>query len=347
MNRLLFSARHLALDRFLSFVVVAAIIASCTPDEPVISSFEDRWRLLASDGPGIALYGMPDGNTERSDVWSGTSGISTNITEFRDQLYILPTTDPWIVVLDRVTLVALDTINMDTLGVVSDMAFANATTAYAVHYDKSLVSVIDITTNQVVRIISVANGPRSIAALGNQLAVACALANVVQIIDSRTNAVEATIDVPPVPYYIRSSTQNSVFVVVGLGNGKLDSAVQTASQMTFINPTTRAVITTIELTGRPAELLEQYPRGLIVTPTGFAYVPVQTGLLRVNARTRAKSSLVLQTDYSSIAYNGARAELLLLRADGPMVEVWDELAENQKSSVTLRAKPGAILGLPR
>ncbi len=335
------------MNRILPLFVVLVFVVSCTPDEPTISSFDDRWRLLASDGPGIALYTMPAGSTERSDVWSGASGTSTNITEFRDRLYILPTTDPWIVVLDRVSLVALDTINMDTLGIVSDMAFANATTAYAVHADKNVVSVIDITTNETVRTISVANRPRSIAALGNQLAVACADANVIQIIDSRTNAVEASIDVPEVPYYVRSSATFSVFAVVSLGYGKLDVAPQTTPQMTFINPTTRAVITSIELTARPSEAFQQFPRGLIVTSTGFAYVPVQSGLLRVNTRSRTKASAVLLTDYAGVAYNAARAEVLLLRSDSPVVEAWDELVENQKASVTIREKPGAILALPR
>lgn len=329
------------------FLLAGLVIGSCEPSEPVISSFDDRWRLLASDGPGIALYAMPDGSTERSDVWTGASGTSTNITEFRDRLYVLPTTEPWIVILDRVTLVALDTINLDTLGVVADMAFANATTAYAVHTEKNTVSVIDITTNEAVRTIAMANGPTSIAALGNQLAVACSRANVVQIIDSRTNAVEASIDVPEVPYYIRPSVIFSLFTVVSLGNGKLDVAPQTTPQITFINPSTRAVITSLDLTGRPSEAFQQHPRGLIVTATGFAYVPVQSGLLRVNTRSRTKASVIMHTEYSDVAYNAARAELLLLRTDGPVVEVWDELAENQKASVTLRSQPGAFVGLPR
>lgn len=335
------------MNRLLLLLALTAFLASCTPDEPTISSFDDRWRLLASDGPGIALYTMPEGSTERSDVWTGSSGTTTNITEFRDRLYVLPSTDPWIVVLDRATLVALDTINMDTLGPVSDIAFANATTAYAVHPVKNIVSVIDITTNETVRTIGVADGAHSIAALGNQLAVACARANVVQIIDSRTNAVEASVDVPEVPYYVRPSSIFTVFTVVSLGYGKLDVAAQTTPRMSFINPTTRAVITSVELTGRASEAFQQFPRGLVVTPTGFAYVPVQSGLLRVNTRSRAKASVVQFTDYSGIAYNAARAEVMVLRNDSPTVEVWDELVENRKTSVTLRAAPGAFLALPR
>lgn len=328
-------------------IVLALVLGSCQPSETVISSFDDRWRLLASDGPGITLYAMPDGSTERTDVWSGTSDTSVNIVEFRDRLYILPATEPWVVVLDRVTLVALDTINFDTLGAVADMAFANATTAYAVHTETNVVSVIDITTNEPVRTIAMAAGPTSIAALGNQLAVTCCRTNVVQIIDSRTNAVEASIDVPDVPYYVRGSAAFSVFAVVSLGKGKIDVAPQTTPQITFINPSTRAVITSLDLTGRASEAFQQHPRGLIVTSTGFAYVPVQSGLLRVNTRSRTKASVILQTEYSGVAYNAARAEVLLLRTDSPVVETWDELAENQKASVTLRRQPGAILALPR
>lgn len=340
MKRLLITS-HLAI-----IVALAIVMSACTPDEPTINSFDDTWRILVSDGADVALYGMPDGSAQQN-IWKGTGGSSTEISEFRDRVYVLPQNDPWIVVLNRETLVAIDTINMDSLGVVSDIAFANATTAYAVHPSKNLVSVIDITTNEIVRTIPVADGPHGIVALGNQIAVACSKANMVQIIDSRTNAVVESIGVPDAPYYVRASALYTVFGVVSLGSGKLDSAQQTSPQLTYINSTTRAIVGTVELSGRPSESFMQFPKGLAITPTGFAYVPVQSGLLRINSRTRAKASVVQHTDYAGIAYNAARAEVMVLRADGPVVEVWDEMVENQKSSVTLPRPPASFIGLPR
>ncbi|MDZ4746808.1 MAG: hypothetical protein SGJ05_12505 [bacterium] len=326
-------------------VLLGIFVASCTPEEPTINSFDDRWRLLASDGASLSLYAMPDGSTQRTDVWVG--GSSANIVEFRDQLYVMPTTDPWIVILDRTTLLALDTINMDTLGTVSDIAFANATTAYAVHTDKNLVSVIDITTNQTVRTIQVGDGAHSIAALGNQLAVACSRANIVQIIDSRTNVVEASIGVPEVPYYVRASIATTEFVVVSLGTGKLDAAAQSSPKISFVNASTRELIGGVELSFRVADALEQFPKGLVVTSSGFAYVPVQSGVLRVNARQRNKATLVIRSSFSNIGYSPSRAEVMLLREDEPVVEVWDEVAANQKAKVIMRANPGAFIALPR
>ena len=340
------------LARTFSTLLTIAALASCSPDEPLINTFVDEWRLVSTTGStDFSATVVPGGQPTAINPQNVDFGDSPSMVRFRNNIYVFSENRPWIVVFDSETLNYSDTIfTFGKLEGIADLCFANATTAYAVSAQQQCIGIIDLTTSTVAGVIPVAGSPRQIACLGNQMAVTLPDSNRVIIIDTRTNAIVDRISVAPTPWYVRGDEVANVFCVVSLGNGKVDKLPQTAPTITFISPSTREVLKTLDLVVRASEGSKQFPRGLSVSSTQFAYVPVQGGLLRVSTRTRSRVSAVQSDSFDLISYNEARAELICQRASGgasPDVVVYNEDGSEKKFTVSRSSRACALLGVSR
>jgi len=328
--------------------VSCLFLAACSPEEPVINSFEDRWRILSAEDAGLGTYTMPGGNRVAGQAWRNDASTPLHVTRFRtfrDELFILRADTPEIVVLANDTLRERARIDCRAWGAAQDIAFANATTAYATHPSSNVVSIIDLTTYSIVRTIRVDSLPNGIAAAGNQIGVACSGSGTVAIIDSRSNAVETTVTVGHSPFFIESDATGEQFVVVSLGDGHLNDNTRTVPTLSLVNLIRRTVTSTVDLTARASEGPQQNASGLVVTASDYAYVPVQNGLLQINTRGRSRAGAVQFEDYRSIYYNPNRAELLCVKQDRRTVDVYDEYAENRKTTMTATIDIQTLLGI--
>lgn len=336
----------------LTSLALCLLVAGCSPDEPLINSFADEWRLLSAGPTGLATYTMPAGDLADPSVWSGPSGTlypASELKRFRDEIYLLHTNQPWIVVINEATLLATDTIDLGIGGPATDIAFANATTAYVTLANSQSVGIIDITTNSLVRTIALGSRPAGIAATGNQICVALIDANEVVVIDSRTNAIEARVGVDQAPSYVEADDLNAVFCIVCLGAGKIDDGIQSVPTIIFMSASTRAILKKLDVSGKSTNAPSQLPRGLVVTANETAFVPVQNGLVRVNTRTRNKTTVIQFDSYHRIGYNPARAEIIVQRtAEGvTTTDVLDEYGEIYKASTTQADSSTALVGIGR
>jgi hypothetical protein len=333
------------------FVVISImVLAGCSPDVPTITSFTDSWRLLPGGARGLSAVSMPTGETIDAEVWTGPLNAPYPIgsaEQFRDRIHLLHGSEPWVVRLDAATLAAVDTIDLGVSGSAADIAFANATTAYVSLPGARAVGVVDLTVGRLVRTIDVGGAPAGIAATGNQLCTVLPSTNEAVIIDSRTNTVEARIATGRAPRYVRADDLNGLFCIVTLGAGKIDDDVPTVPTIEFLSASTRQIIKTLDVSGRATNATAQRPRGLVVTNSEFAFVPVQNGLVRVNTRQRSRTIVMQPEAYDHIAYAPGRAELLTSRTrEGASIcDVFDEFGEALRSSVTLNDSVSALAGV--
>jgi DNA-binding beta-propeller fold protein YncE len=296
----------------LAIVASALVLSSCSPDTPLINSFQDSYRIVVAGPTGLQTYAMPAGTLIDAEKWSpATKDLYPvhAIKEFRSSLYLVCRA-PMIVLLDRETLAATDTIDLSAYGSPSDIAFANATTAYVAVAGLNQIVVVDLTVPAPVQVIDVGGIPVSITAIGNQICVALQNTAEAVIIDSRTNAVEKRITLPTAaPTFVEGDGSNSMFCVVCLGAGKLpdDERDPTTPTLTFIDARTRNAVATIDLTNRSNEGPSQIPKGIIVNASEYAFVPVQTALLSMSTRSRNRAVAAQFDPYGGIAYNAARA----------------------------------------
>ncbi len=330
------------ISRCVTLFCLAALLGACSADEPTITSYKESWRLLASARNETFSISMPNGETASQTVWADKTGTDyglTSITAFRDKLYLLHSVQPWIIVLDAFTMASLDTMNLGANGTVADIAFANATTAYVTLPAAGAIGVIDLTTGTLARIIDVGGSPQGIAATGNQIIATLPLLNQAVIVDSRTNVVEARIETSIAPWYAEADDLNNVFCIVALGSGKSSGSTEppSAPMIDFILATTRQRVKTLEVSGRATNAAAQLPTGLVVTRNEFAFIPVQNGLVRVNTRTRNRTNVVQFEEFSGIAYNPSRAEILCRKASGAttVCQVFDEFGEELRATVTI------------
>lgn len=335
-------------------LVVATILLGigCSPEEPIINTFVDEWRLVAARGQTeITSTVVPNGESSSINPSGVDLGSSPSMIQFRNSIYIFTPNRPWIIVYDVEKLIYTDTIfTFGQLDGVTDMCFANATTAYAVSPLNNCIGIIDLTASKVAAVITMPGSPQQIACLGNQIVATIPDSNSVVVIDSRTNGIEDRIQVGQRPWYVREDAVANVFCIVSLGQGKVDQLDPTTPTISFLSPTTREILKTLDLTVKASEGPKQLPRGLAVSATQNAFVPVQSGLLRVSTRTRSRVSSVQSDSFDVISYNDARAELICQRATGggtPQVIVFNEDASEKKHTLTAKFRATSLLGVPR
>jgi len=334
------------------FAVAVFMLPSCSPTEELRNSFDDTWRLVASGPNGVAARSMPDGIVSNPSVW--TPSPLTNypagiIREYRDLLFVVSNIDATIIVLHRDTLNVVDTIRTDAVGKINDIAFANATTAYATT-DSFGVAVIDLISNTVVTTIPFTEPLFGIAIAGNQMMVSMPNSNRVALLDTRTNAVTVTLDVPTSsPTFVAADGLNNIFAVVCMGNGKFpgDTRPLSTPTISFVDIAKRTVVKTLDLTSRASEGPTQIPKGLAINSTENAFIPVQSGLLRVNTRSQLKVSAIQFDSYSAVYYNAARSELNTVSPDGKTLTVFDEFGEQLKSTVVISDSIYNFVGVSR
>lgn len=320
----------------------------CSPEEPLVNSFDDTWRLLVS-GPGeVYTVDMPSG-LNKTTVWKPTDASGTypvqRLQEYRDNLYLLRS-NAEIVVLQRSNLQASDTIALP--GMASGIAFANATTAYVAIPSEQSVAIVDLTINSVVSSIPLNAVPSDIVALGNQICVLVPELQEARIIDSRTNAVEATIPLPtPSPQWVRADALGGVFCIVMKGAGKDAGSTETptAPMLSALDVTKRSIVASVALTSRESEGPKQLPHGIVVNASGFCYVPVQNGLLQAASRSPKRAAAVQFEAYYGIWYDAARARMYCSSSDGRTITAFDEFAEKVVTTVSLPDSTNALLGI--
>lgn len=290
--------------------LVGFLALSCSPEDPLINSFDDRWRLILSNQRGELVSVPVPAEAQPTVIWSDpTDSARHSLHRFRDCLYLVHSSRPWIVVFDADTVRAIDTIITGTFPATS-IAFANATTAYATIPDAREVAVIDLTVNELARSIPMPSRPMQIAANGNQLCVTLPDTNAVTVIDSRTLQVERVIPSADTPWYVASDPSSAMFCIVGLGAGKIDGLPASAATLQFLDATTRVLSAPLEITPRSGSATQVFPTGLTVTTSQTAIITTQLGMFRASTRTRSRVSSALSEKFSAITFNDARAEVI-------------------------------------
>lgn len=334
----------------LSVIVVA--IAGCTRPERIIDNSVDEWKILAATDAApsaLALLRQPDGEVTSSDIFAKTNGSPlpgkvAKIIEFRENLYLLvPSTFQIIVVGKDYKQVASVDLSASQR-IPSDIAFGNATTAYVAHENDTTVSVMDIVNFTIARSITVGKRPIAIAAIGNQIFVANQASNTVSQIDTRTNSVVATHQVPTAPTFIQPNIKNGHEVVVlSLGAGKIDNEVKTTAALTFID-SSRIItkVTTLDDVSNGGSI-SGHPMGMVISTQDWAFIAVQNGVIRFDIRDKETYTLELEQEFSRIFYNFRRDELLLLNnTEGTIT---NGLGEKKEATFALPFTVTSILGL--
>jgi|694.fasta_scaffold64949_4 hypothetical protein len=338
--------RHLLLS---SLFGITLLSFGCSPTDTVINSFDETWTLATTSQRGLAFVSMPSGTQSSEFVWGDFPNSFSNITVFRDRMYALNDWQTYILVLDATTTTVVDTLFTTLYEYPNDIAFANATTAYVAMKRYNVLLVMDLTTGFSPRVIELPGKATSVACFGNQVCAVIPEKNTAVLIDTRTNEITKSLQTAASPFYVGADAANENFVVVCLGDGKINASAPSNPIMQFVRPEAASIIASVDISGRATNASMQRPRGLLVTANEEAFVPVQNGLIRVSTRTRSKASIVQFESYDGIYANPARAELMTVRhsPEGSTIDVFDEFAENIKYTFVRPDSVRAVAGVAK
>jgi hypothetical protein len=338
--------RHFILS---SLFGITLLSFGCSPTDTVINSFDETWTLATTSQRGLAFVSMPSGTQSSEFVWGDFPNSFSNITVFRDRMYALNDWQTYILVLDATTTTVVDTLFTTLYEYPNDIAFANATTAYVAMKRYNVLLVMDLTTGFSPRVIELPGKATSVACFGNQVCAVIPEKNTAVLIDTRTNEITKSLQTAASPFYVGADAANENFVVVCLGDGKINASAPSNPIMQFVRPEAASIIASVDISGRATNASMQRPRGLLVTANEEAFVPVQNGLIRVSTRTRSKASIVQFESYDGIYANPARAELMTVRhsPEGSTIDVFDEFAENIKYTFVRPDSVRAVAGVAK
>ncbi|MES2764798.1 MAG: YncE family protein [Bacteroidota bacterium] len=341
--------KNIVLKNICLCISAAAIFSSCKPEERVIGTTETSWQLLAASETPAALKIIehPGSKIIQDDAYFSANQQEfpavTKIVEYKGALYLLKKDSAQIEVVDNKTFKKVGGIDLGAnSGSALDITFANATTAYVIHANSSMVSVIDITTNTVARTIAVGRVPVAIAAVGNQVYVANQDDNTVSVIDTRTNIVEATLPVHTAPMALQGHPEQNEMLVLSLGGGKLlkEGEAKSPARLTFIDAATRQTISSVSVFEVAKDSLIGVPIGFALAQSAYpyAFVAFKKSLIRVDARRHNSAKVIQRTiPASGIVYNFKRNELFISNRDAASTQVTtaDPVSGDKRSTFTL------------
>ncbi len=311
------------MKNLLLLITLVVIAIACSSEEKVINPKADNWNILvATDdaNPKLQLRTLPDNSIVINDIFAEKLGITlkypiTNITEFRNNLYVFATKENKVFVIkksdfSKVAIFDFSTDQLQPTGV----TFPNATDAYISFKNSNSVVLVDITTFLIAKTINTDNNPVSIASSGNQIYVANQASSSVSVIDSRTKNQELIIGVPPNPSFLSITPTGLEAVVISVGAGKNDEQTEkTPAIATYIDIETRTILKYAEIGINTIKAIDQVPIGFISTPYNWGFVITKTNLFRLDYKTRDKVSSITAKDFKYITYSDGQDLLIMLR----------------------------------
>lgn len=299
------------------FLIIS--LASCAREEKIIDNGIFSYSLLVSykGSTGLNQVSLPDGNLLNADIIKANnadynSGNISKIVEYRNQLFVFIPDLNKVGVFDSKTFKNIYDIDFSSLkGIPTDICFPNSTDAYITLPNLNQVALVDIYTQQISRYLDIAGYPSSIANVGNQIAVTCKNTNQIAIIDSREYKETQRFDIYSNPLFIEVSKTNE-FVIVCEGTG-LDS-VKKEAKVIFMDPNSKALTATLDLTYTTEKAINQIPNSLAITMKDYAFVCTNRAIFRIDTKNRRVNKQIPGT-YDKVTFSSKLTQLIYYKSN--------------------------------
>lgn len=342
------------LKLFILFFVI--LLFSCDDNSSSSNKNLNEFRkvLFATDEIQSEFY-LYDLKTEaytKVDVFSDNSqlpGRVEKIYKFGKNYYLLIPEANSIFIIDDVNYKYVDEIKFDEGYEPFEIAFAeNSTTAYVIHKSKDIVSVIDLTENQVAKeITNYVLNPKDIFTDGNVLFVANFSDNSVSMFSTIDESLINKFQVSPGPFQITVTNKDRDLLVISSGLGKYDSlsTENTPAAATYLNPETGELISSFELSYGNINAVDVVPFELINTSNDFAFLRDKNYLLFLNARIKQDVRLFYFKEFDGMYYDVLDALLYLSENNGANTTISVSLISTNtvESTINLNHKVSAFI----
>ena len=291
-------------------------LSACGKDIPVYNTTDQNYSIYLSDSTGnIARVTMPDARIADNNYYftvnnDNINGAVTWMKEFRDNIYLGIPSQYKVIVINKFSFKKVGQFDFSvSQRIPTDMAFVNATNGYIAHENDSTISLVDLYKFTVARSVPSGKNPIAVAAIEQQVFVACKGDNTVCRIDSRTNSIVARYSTPPMPALLNNIQDDNVaaekrrLLLVCQGNDAQPASVSLMDINGGITGTQN-----INLAGG-----KEIPRAVAITTTDFAFIATQTSVWRYDIRKPETPRRLSPSAAQDIYYNIRRNELIVQR----------------------------------
>jgi YVTN family beta-propeller protein len=328
-------------------VIISSLIvfSSCTPEEKIINPAQDTWTLLtiSKGNPNVLQQSQIINNIPANTATVYNRGIEiTGIKEYRNMLFLMMPSIYKIMILDRATYKAIDSIDFSiSKRIPSDIAFGNATSAYIAHQNDSIVTVYDLFNFKIATEIKVGNGGIAIQeGLGNrqnQIFVANSKSNSVSQIDTRTNTVIKTYNVQDAPSFLQADPTGSKMIVACQGKKNADTSSNTVSSIVFIDIDKKLILDETLLNTGKVDAIQARINSIAITNSEWVFIAMTNGLFRLDTREHKALSTMSSESYVGLSYNARKRDLLMI--SDTYIYIADDNSAEIKSSPLQFANP--------
>jgi YVTN family beta-propeller protein len=321
------------------------VFSSCTPEEKIINPAQDTWTLLtiSKGNPNVLQQSQIINSIPTNTTTVYNRGIEiTGIKEYRNMLFLMMPSIYKIMILDRATYKAIDSIDFSiSKRIPSDIAFGNATSAYIAHQNDSIVTVYDLFNFKIATEIKVGNGGIAIQeGLGNrqnQIFVANSKSNSVSQIDTRTNTVIKTYNVQDAPSFLQADPTGSKMIVACQGKKNADTSSNTVSSIVFIDIDKKLILDETLLNTGKVDAIQARINSIAITNSEWVFIAMTNGLFRLDTREHKALSTMSSESYVGLSYNARKRDLLMI--SDTYIYIADDNSAEIKSSPLQFANP--------
>jgi len=332
----------------IAYIVIISLLivfSSCTPEEKIINPAQDTWTLLtiSKGNPNVLQQSQIINNIPTNTTTVYNRGIEiTGIKEYRNMLFLMMPSIYKIMILDRATYKAIDSIDFSiSKRIPSDIAFGNATSAYIAHQNDSIVTVYDLFNFKIATEIKVGNGGIAIQeGLGNrqnQIFVANSKSNSVSQIDTRTNTVIKTYYVQDAPSFLQADPTGSKMIVACQGKKNADTSSNTVSSIAFIDIDKKLILDETPLNTGKVDAIQARINSIAITNSEWVFIAMTNGLFRLDTREHKALSTMSSESYDGLSFNARKRDLLMI--SDTYIYIADDNSAEIKSSPLQFANP--------
>jgi YVTN family beta-propeller protein len=258
-------------------------------------------------------YFVPDSNRVYQDVFRAVNGrslgdVGNDMKIFQGRGYIVVNNSSKVEVIDINTDVSVGTISVGAGKSPRQIEFVDANKAYLTNLYDSSAAVLNLSTFEVTKYIRVGQNPEGIAITQGKAYVANSgfgAGNTVSVINTATDNVFKTIRVGDNPSYVTIDSDGEIYVLcTGQFGDYSVPGSGTPAKLFILNPQNDTVTDSILIGGHPFKI------GM--SSVGFAFVPTDTAVVRIDTRlNRSQGAFLSGRSFYSVGVDDVSGDLYL------------------------------------
>lgn len=291
----------------------------CKKEEKVIDNSRSLMDLYLSDSLAndVNIYEYPSLKIKKTGILASVnitlSSPVVNIREFQKKIYLLAPQDDKMIVFDAISDTLIAVIDFPEGSQPFDIHFANPVDGYIYFKSASNIANYDLVFNKVAKNIET-NSPVSSISIYKSYSYLCEKDDKsVSAFDNRTYKSDANIQLTGYPVLSTTTSENEILV---LTMGASDGQTTTPAQVHFISPEDKTLRYTRALGDNIINANEIIPTDIVSTSFGYAFVPSNKGLIRLDTRNDGSLRDISKRLFSRIEYAPQIDSMLLLEPKG-------------------------------